>query len=144
MEKFAIHYTDDDVDDLEMFKNAMEQSEAEVPLKTYNKADDFLRTIRKEHNKKDIIFLDLNMPGKSGFDVLKEIRRNDDLKALPVVIFSTSNDVNAIDVSKEMGANLFVTKPKSFANLTRVIEKVLGINWAHYKSPPEDFALNYN
>lgn len=62
----------------------------------------------------DVILLDINMPKKDGFDVLKEIKADADLRRLPVVIFTTSNRDLDIDRAYLEGACSFVIKPLGF------------------------------
>jgi CheY-like chemotaxis protein len=73
----------------------------------------------------DVIFLDLNMPRKNGFECLKEIRQTDKLKEIPVIIFSTTDNAHAIDTTYSLGANFFMRKPRSFDLLKKAIESVL-------------------
>lgn len=73
----------------------------------------------------DVIFLDLNMPRKNGFECLKEIRQTAKLREIPVIIFSTSDNAQAIDKTYSLGANFYMQKPRSFALLKKAIETVL-------------------
>lgn len=58
----------------------------------------------------DIVVLDLSMPRKGGFDVLREVRADPDLQGLPVVILTSSTRLEDIEASYKMGANAFVAK----------------------------------
>lgn len=68
-----------------------------------------------------IILLDLNMPGTDGREVLAEIKSDDDLRDIPVVVLTTSNDEVDIDRCYKAGANSYVLKP---VNLNRFMEAV--------------------
>lgn len=59
----------------------------------------------------DIILLDLNLPKVSGREVLKEIKTNEDLASIPVIILSSSEDAEDVKQSYALSANSFVTKP---------------------------------
>ena len=142
MKSMVIHYTDDDTEDIEMFKKAVEKSRINATLHTYSNGDDFLHAIKNERSPEAIVLLDINMPGKSGFEVLKEMRHVEALKKLPVVIYSTSSDVNAILTSKDIGATMYAVKPGSFAELKTLINKIIEVNWDKFESPPEDFVIN--
>src|SRR5581483_10043551 len=88
--------------------------------------EEALQYLRKEgrHNeakRPDIILLDLNMPRKSGYEILKEIKSDQTIKDIPVIIF-TSSESN-IDVAKsyQNGADSFLTKPVGIEGYSQVI-----------------------
>lgn len=58
-----------------------------------------------------IVLLDLNLPGTDGFEVLSNIKKNNDLKKIPLIIFTTSNDPADVDRCYKAGANSYVQKP---------------------------------
>jgi CheY-like chemotaxis protein len=84
----------------------------------------------------DVIFLDLNMPRKNGFECLDEIKHSSKLKNIPIVIFSTSDQPEAVNRVYEQGAHHFLKKPSSFPLLKIAIQKVLAINWAEHAAQP--------
>jgi CheY-like chemotaxis protein len=71
-----------------------------------------------------LILLDLNMPRKNGFEALSEIRDDDGLKDLPVVILTTSDSRGDIMRCYKMGANSFVTKPTGFSALQEMFRSL--------------------
>ena len=71
-----------------------------------------------------LILLDLNMPGIDGKAVLDDIRRYEELKSLPVIVFSTSHDPIDIEMCYRMGANSYVSKPTSLDGLLTAIQRV--------------------
>lgn len=72
----------------------------------------------------DIILLDLNMPRKDGRAALAEIKSNENLKSIPVIIFTTSNNKDDIQVTYKMGSSSFITKPSTFEELVKVTEEI--------------------
>ena len=72
----------------------------------------------------DIILLDLNLPKKDGREVLKEIKEDDNLKNIPVVILTTSNAENDILVAYDLHANAYVTKPLNFDQFIKVVGSI--------------------
>ena len=72
----------------------------------------------------DIILLDLNMPRKDGREALAEIKSIDELKSIPIIIFTTSNSVDDIKITYKMGSSSYITKPGSFEELVRVTEEI--------------------
>lgn len=72
----------------------------------------------------DLILLDLNMPRMDGRETLTEIKRDEDLRAIPVVILTTSDDVRDILETYRGHANAFVTKPMDFDALESVVQSI--------------------
>jgi len=72
-----------------------------------------------------IIFLDLNMPRKTGVECLKEIRATKKYKDIPIAIYSTSSSKNDIEESFQYGANVYLKKPSDFNKLKEALYKVV-------------------
>jgi CheY-like chemotaxis protein len=72
----------------------------------------------------DIIILDLNLPRKDGREVLKEIKKNDNLKSIPVIVLTTSNSEDDIIKTYKDYANCYITKPVDFDQFLKVIESI--------------------
>ena len=66
-----------------------------------------------------LILLDINMPKKTGFEALKEMRAEPGIGVIPVVILTASNDENDVRLSYRLGANAFMTKPLNFQDLCK-------------------------
>lgn len=81
--------------------------------------------------KPHLLFLDLNMPRKDGFECLKEIRNDLGMTDLPIAIYSTSNASVDMEEAFRLGANIYIRKPSDFEMLKKIIAKVVSINW-HY------------
>ena len=77
---------------------------------------------REPKPKPSLILLDLNMPGKDGFDALKELKEDPHLQDIPVIVFSTSDREEDISRSYRYGASWFVTKPDSFDTLIKIVK----------------------
>jgi CheY-like chemotaxis protein len=73
----------------------------------------------------DIIILDLNLPKKDGREVLKEIKENNNLKNIPLVVLTTSNADKDILRAYELHANAYVTKPLDFNQFIMVVESIV-------------------
>lgn len=72
----------------------------------------------------DLILLDLNLPRKSGREVLVEIKSDDNLKAIPVVVLTTSNAEEDIVKSYNLHANCYVVKPVGFENFLAAVQSI--------------------
>ncbi|WP_417941687.1 response regulator [Flavobacterium sp. RS13.1] len=133
MNAITIFYTDDDEDDLSIFADAVESLQKEVVLQTYTGGEKLLAAIYNPPPTPNVVFLDLNMPGKNGFEVLSELRNNHlKTKNIPVIIFSTSNEPGIIEKCRVLGANLFITKPVLMKDIVDSINHALEIDWENF------------
>jgi len=132
---FWIVLTDDDEDDREIFQNALEEVSPETRLILFENGADLLDALKQENNKlPDILFLDINMPVKNGFDTLAAIRQSEKLAGLCIIMYSTSDNGADIEKAQHAGANGYVQKPYSHKNLKAVLTKILAMDW---KNPCE-------
>ncbi|MCF6131838.1 response regulator [Flavobacterium wongokense] len=133
----SIFYADDDVDDLDFFKEAL--LEIDKPVCLFEEGDKLLKSLHNPPPRASVIFLDLNMPVKSGFDVLREIKASANIENVPVVIFTTSSNPADIELCKKMGANLYIRKPASVGALRKAINYVLSIDWENFNPTDKEF-----
>ncbi len=113
---------DDDRDDCFFFKEALEELPISAKLTTVNDGMQLMQQLSaKETLLPDALFLDLNMPRKSGFDCLSEIKRNNKLMHIPVIIYSTSPNVEVVDLLYQKVALYYIRKPGEFNLLKKVI-----------------------
>ena len=73
----------------------------------------------------DVIFLDLNMPVMGGQQFLMEIKKDENLKDIPVIIFSTASHPSTIQLMKDIGAHDFITKPDNLKVLVNILKPLL-------------------
>ena len=104
------------------------------------------RLSREDIRLPDLIFIDLNMPGKDGKECLDEIRANQKFLNIPVIIFSTSASIRDIDETYNKGANLYIRKPASLKDLIAITKKVFELDWKQHspKSNKQQFLLTLN
>ena len=81
--------------------------------------DKYMKAIRP-----DLIMLDLDLPGMDGREVLAEIKADDDLKIIPIIVLTTSSSDQDILKSYQLGANCFITKPVDFANFVNMVKSI--------------------
>ncbi len=129
-QKYNLLLADDDEDDCAFFKEALDELLLPTDLVTVNDGVQLMDFLAKKpsENLPDILFLDLNMPRKNGYECLTEIKESDDLKDLPIIIFSTSLDNSIIDTLYEKGATYYIRKPGDFSKLKKVISNALSIS----------------
>lgn len=143
MKDFTIFYTDDDEDDLSIFADAVESIPQNINLQTYSGSQNFLNAISNSPVIPSVVFLDLNMPGKNGFDVLEELRNSEDKKDIPVVIYSTSSEPGNIEKCLSLGANCFITKPVLMSDIIKAIEHAMQIDWDKFIPTQSNFVFKY-
>lgn len=138
---------DDDEDDRVFFKEAFQEIKVKTRVSTVN---DGLQLMNHLNNPDiplpNVVFLDLNMPVKSGLECLDEIRKNPLLSNLAIAIYSTSSSEENIEEAFVKGANIYIKKPNDFSALKVILEQVINMNWQYHTSglKKETFLLNIN
>jgi CheY-like chemotaxis protein len=123
---FNLLLADDDEDDCMFFKEALEELPVNSSLKTVKDGEQLMELLTTKPDKlPDILFLDINMPRKTGVECLSEIKRHEKLKQLPVIIYSTSLNHEVVDLLYESGAHWYIRKPGNFKKLKRIILEAL-------------------
>ncbi len=135
---------DDDADDCIFFKDALDELSITASLSTVNSGVELMNFLENPAiNLPHILFLDLNMPRKTGFDCLAEIKANEKLQQLPVIIYSTSFNPEVMDLLYNNGAHYYIRKPADFKNLKSVLHKALSISreTIHARPSKEKFVI---
>jgi len=138
---FDILLADDDSDDCMFFKDALDELSVEGKFNTVHNGVELLKYLENQtiDQYPDIIFLDLNMPRKSGAECLTEIKQHEKLRHIPVVIYSTSSNPDVVDTLYKQGAQYYIRKPADFTNLKSVIYKALCLSTQMKKvQPPKE------
>ena len=126
LKQLNILLADDDIDDCQFFKEALEALPVSTRLTTVNDGEQLMMYLADHiYQLPHVLFLDINMPRKNGFECLTEIKQNEKLKDLPVVMFSTSNSPDKIKILFKTGANVYIRKPSNFSQLVQVIHHAL-------------------
>lgn len=73
-----------------------------------------------------VILLDLNLPGTDGREVLQEIKKHEQLRHIPIIVLTTSNDERDVEACYQAGANSYVQKPVDMDGFIRAIERLNG------------------
>ncbi|QRN95213.1 response regulator [Archangium violaceum] len=132
----TILMADDDADDRDFARTAMEESRLVNELRFVEDGEELLDYLHrrgrytdpKDSPRPGLILLDLNMPRKDGREALREIKSDPVLKMIPVVVLTTSKAEEDILRSYDLGANCFITKPVTFEGLVDVV-RVLDKHW---------------
>ncbi len=125
-----IFLIDDDEDDQLMFKEVIESINPTLHCETATNGKIALDKLKVSASLPEIIFLDLNMPVMNGYDFLIQIKKQNSLSQIPVCIFTTSNILRDKELTKEFGANCFLTKPSDFQVLRKQLEQILSADFS--------------
>lgn len=126
---FHLLLADDDPDDRMFFGEALNELPVQASLEMVQDGQQLMDLLMENpHEQPDILFLDLNMPRKTGYQCLLEIRSHEKLKQLPVIIFSTSSNADVLNLLYKEGANHYIRKPGDFTKLKAVILEALKRN----------------
>ncbi len=117
---------DDDVEDREIFVAAMGEVAANIHCYTATEGFDALRLLQEEGFPiPELIFLDLNMPRMDGRQFLVERTKIDNLKSIPVIIYSTTKRLKDIEETRELGAVDFLTKPVQYTEICKALTRIM-------------------
>ncbi len=141
---FNILLADDDPEDCTLFEEALYELPIRALLRTISNGVNLLQMLRgATANLPDVLFLDLNMPMKSGYECLAEIKEHKKLRELPVIIFSSSSEKEVLNLLYDMGALYYIEKPNVFSHFKLVIHKAILLVEANRNAQPtlDDFLL---
>ncbi len=128
--KATILLVDDSLADQALIARAIKKAKFETQLETVSdgaEAMDYLQHRGRYENcavhpRPDVVLLDINMPKMDGKQVLKAIHLSPELKSLPVIMLTTSNQELDIKESYQLGANAYITKPTDLAGLIKTVQ----------------------
>ena len=127
MEKKHILWADDDIDDLMLMRHVLQDIGEEYNIKEVSngqEAMDYLKAGKKEDDLPCLIILDMNMPVLNGKETLSLIKKDEALKDIPLVFFTTSSSELDRLYCKHFGVEM-VTKPPQYNSLKEAVKKLL-------------------
>lgn len=147
MQNEPIHVllADDDEDDRIFFVDALNELKMNTVIHVVNDGQELIDYLSKtDVTLPHVLFLDINMPYKTGIDCLDEIKKIDHLKDIAIAIYSTSGSEKDIEETFIRGANVYIKKPNSFALLKKALSQVITLNWQYHTSGlnRDNFLLN--
>jgi len=133
---------EDSPGDVRLTQKALEHSKLRNNLNVVPDGVEAMKYLRKEGDyseaeRPDIVFLDLNMPRMDGRQVLAEIKADNSLKDIPVVILTTSDSEEDIERSYKMQANCYITKPVGMDQFIKVVTSIEDFWFTIVKLPPK-------
>lgn len=126
---------EDNPGDIRLMREALRDGSTRKKLDAVEDGEEALAYLRREAKyadapKPDLIFLDLNLPKKDGREVLNEIKRDDQLRRIPVVILTTSEAERDVARAYELHANCYIKKPTDLDEYMEVIRACENF-WLH-------------
>lgn len=125
---------DDDAEDRNTFNDAISELKIRTNLTMLEDGRNLVPYLEGLKKLPELLFLDLNMPFKSGIECLAEIRQHELLHDLSVAIYSTSASQKDIEDTFALGANVYIRKPANFEKLKKVLNDVINMNFQFYNS----------
>jgi CheY-like chemotaxis protein len=117
---------DDDKDDSDLFQDVLKELPVPSQLTTVFNGEQLMQYLQSNKAQlPDILFLDLNMPRKNGFECLGELKGDKALLHIPVVIFTTSSEPSVINLLYNAGAQFYIRKPNKIEQLKKLIHLAL-------------------
>jgi len=141
----TILMADDDADDRQFTKEALEESHLANDLRFVENGEELLQYLRHEAKyskegdspRPGLILLDLDMPRVDGRTALKTIKSSPDLRQIPVVILTSSKDDQDIYKSYDLGVNSYIVKPVTFEALVDILRMFTKYWFEIVELPPE-------
>jgi len=121
---------DDDEDDRMLTAEALRESKLANELTTVNDGEELMDYLYRRGKyappasapRPGLVLLDLNMPRKDGREALREMKADEGLRSIPVVILTTSKAEEDVERAYNLGANSFIVKPVTFAGLVEALK----------------------
>ncbi len=120
---------EDNPGDVRLTKEALKEGKMQINLSVVVDGLDAMAFLRKEGKYKevptpDLILLDLNLPKKDGREVLADIKKDNNLKLIPVVVLTTSDAEQDIMKTYELHVNCYITKPVDYEQFITVVKSI--------------------
>lgn len=120
---------EDNPGDVELAKEALRDTSFPVNLHVARDGEEAMHFLRHEVDESgvplaDLVLLDLNMPKKNGHEVLEEMKKDADLRLIPVIVFTSSSAREDIERAYDRYANCYITKPGDLDELVKVVRAI--------------------
>jgi len=142
MELRRILLVEDDPRDVELTLTAFEKHNLANEVMVTRDGEEALDLLHRRgtfealpNGNPELILLDLKMPKVDGLEVLRQIRANENLKLIPVIVLTTSREEQDIIQSYKLGVNAYVVKPVDFDQFVEAVREI-GLFWAVLNEPP--------
>ena len=125
----SILLVEDNAGDVRLTREALREADVAAALIAVPDGEQALAYLRNEGDhagatRPDLVLLDLNLPKKNGLEVLEEIRRDADLRRVPVIMLTTSSSARDISACYDRGVNCYVVKPLDLDDFTALVQAI--------------------
>ena len=129
MKDVEVLLVEDDPGDVELIREGLNGAKIFINLHVIDDGIKAMKYLRREEpyraaSKPDLIILDLNLPKKDGKDVLHEVKNDERLKSIPVVVLTTSASEEDLNRCYELGANCCITKPIGLEEFIKIVKSI--------------------
>jgi DNA-binding response OmpR family regulator len=131
MRKLKILLIEDDTDDVDLLRDALDMNQVDCTIDVVTEGDRAMPYLKETHTLPDIIVMDLNLPKVHGREILSQIKANNNLSKIPLVVLTTSSAQDDLNFSRSMGVSQYLTKPNTiqgFNDAVRAIVRVANEN----------------
>lgn len=140
---------EDNPGDVNLVRETFSKYNFDIHLEIVSDGADAINYLQKlgryqKATRPDLILLDLNLPGKDGRELLYAMKNHFDLKAIPVVVFTTSDADTDIVRAYELGANCYVTKPIDFTRFSKSLKDILNFWLRRVQLPVDPAHISWN
>ena len=120
---------EDSAADIRLTEEALKEGNGRYRLSVARDGEETLQFLRRlppftDAPRPDLILLDLNLPRKDGREALQEMKADDDLKCIPVVVLTTSQAEEDVQKAYRLNANCYITKPVDLDNFINVVRSI--------------------
>ena len=129
MTPFEILLVEDNPDDVDLTAEAFRDLTRSIRLNVVENGSDAMAYLRGEAafrtaRRPDLILLDLNLPGRSGHEVLRDIKSDPALRAIPLIVLTSSSSPADVQRSYDLAANCYITKPPGLEGFERIVRQI--------------------
>ncbi|NVO09156.1 MAG: response regulator [Bacteroidales bacterium] len=129
--EMIILIAEDDDGHAELIKEGLEESGVRNEIIRFSNGEEVWKylsntgdNVIRNKNKNYLLLLDINMPKMNGIEVLKRIKADENLKEIPVVMLTTTDDPREVEACYRMGCNIYITKPVDFIKFAETLKRL--------------------
>lgn len=134
MKPLTLLYADDDADDLNVVEEVLKEVSPQSRFVSARDGQAALDKLQGGQLIPDLILLDLNMPRMNGRECLTELKKNEALQDIPVIIYTTSSMSRDVEATITNGAACFITKPSSIQEARSIFSQIVQAMPYHLKA----------